>query len=91
MDTSEEEKRLVHQVRPVYPDVAQQSGIEGTVSMQVRINEEGAVERVNVLSGETALQGAAMDAVKQWRYQPFVLEGKAVPVITIINLEFRLQ
>jgi TonB family protein len=91
VDPVEQEKRRIHEVRPVYPDVARESGIEGTVSMRVLVNKDGGVERVDVLSGEQALQNAAVAAVRQWRYQPFMLEGKPVPVVTTVNLEFRMQ
>jgi len=49
------------------------------------------VEKVDVLSGEQALQSAAVDAVRRWRYQPYLLEDKPVPVVTVVNLEFRLH
>jgi TonB family protein len=91
LDPAEEQKRLIHQVRPVYPDVAQQAGISGTVSMQVLIGKDGAVQNVRVLSGESVLQHAAVNAVKQWRYQPYLLDGEPMPVITTVNLEFVLQ
>jgi TonB family protein len=91
VDPAEQEKRRVMEVRPVYPEIARQSGIEGTVSMRVLINKEGGVEKVDVLSGEQALQSAAVDAVRRWRYQPYLLEDKPVPVVTVVNLEFRLH
>jgi TonB family protein len=91
VDPADEETRRIHEVRPVYPEIARQSGIEGTVSMRVLINKEGNVEKVEVLSGEQALQTAAVAAVRQWRYQPFLLEEKPVPVVTVVNLEFRLH
>jgi protein TonB len=71
--------------------VARQAGIEGTVSMRVMINKEGAVEKVDVISGEQALQMAAITAVRQWRYQPFLLEGNPVPVVTTVNVKFQIQ
>ena len=91
MDPAEQEARRVKEVKPVYPDVARQAGIEGIVSMRVLINKEGAVEKVDVISGEQALQMAAITAVRQWRYQPFVLEGNAVPVMTTVNVKFQIQ
>jgi TonB family protein len=91
VDSADQMKRLTRQVRPIYPDVARQAGIEGTVSMSVVISEDGHVEQVKVLSGESALQSAAMDAVWQWRYQPYLLRGKPMKVVTIVNLGFRIQ
>jgi TonB family protein len=91
VDPAEQEARRVKEVKAVYPDVARQAGIEGTVSMRVMINKEGAVEKVDVISGEQALQMAAITAVRQWRYQPFLLEGNPVPVVTTVNVKFQIQ
>jgi TonB family protein len=91
VDPAEQETRRVKEVKPVYPDIARQAGIEGIVSIRVVINKDGAVEEVKVLSGEQALQQAAMNAVRQWRYRPFLLDGNAVPVVTIVNLKFQIQ
>jgi TonB family protein len=91
VDPAEQETRRVKEVKPVYPDIARQAGIEGIVSMRVVINKDGAVEKVEVQSGEQALQQAAITAVRQWRYRPFLLDGNAVPVVTIVNLKFQIQ
>lgn len=91
MDPAEQQKRLIVQTRPVYPEVAHTAGIEGTVSMRVLIGKEGGVEQINVLSGDQALRSAAMDAVRRWRYRPFLLDGEPVSVVTTVNLEFRLN
>jgi TonB family protein len=91
VDPEEQQSRLVKEVKPVYPGVARQAGIEGIVSMRVIINEEGAVKNVEVLSGEQALRQAAINAVWQWRYQPYMLNGNPVPVVTVINLKFQIQ
>ena len=91
VDPAEEQKRLQTQVRPVYPEVARIAGIEGTVSMRVLIGKEGKVEQIRVASGEEALRTAAMDAVRQWRYQPLLLNGEPVSVFTVVNLEFKLH
>jgi TonB family protein len=91
VNPAEQETRRVKEVKPVYPDIARQAGIEGIVSMRVVINKDGAVEKVDVLSGEEALQQAAITAVRQWRYQPFLLEGNPMPVVTVVNLKFQIQ
>lgn len=91
VDSAEQQKRLIHEVRPVYPDVARNAGIEGTVSLRVLIGKDGEVDQVTPVSGEQALQEAATNAVREWRYQPFLLDGKPVTVVTFVNLEFRLQ
>jgi TonB family protein len=91
VDPAEQETRRVKEVKPVYPDIARQAGIEGIVSMRVVISKDGAVEKVEVISGEAALQNAAITAVRQWRYTPFLLDGNPVPVVTIVNLKFQIQ
>jgi protein TonB len=91
VDPAEQQKRLIVQTRPVYPEVARNAGIEGTVSMRVLIGKEGSVEQINAVSGESSLRAAAMDAVRRWRYRPFVLNGEPVSVVTTVNLEFRLN
>jgi TonB family protein len=91
VDTVDQEARRVKEVKPVYPDIARQAGIEGIVSMRVVINKDGAVEKVEVLSGEQALRQAAETAVRQWRYRPLIMDGNAVPVVTIVNMKFQIQ
>ena len=91
VDPAEQQKRLIRQMRPVYPEVARIAGIEGTVSMRLLIGKDGKVQEVKVLSGEPALRNAATDAVRQWRYQPLVLDGEPVPVVTTVNLVFQMQ
>jgi TonB family protein len=91
VEPADQQKRLIREVRPVYPDVARNAGIEGTVSMRVLIGKEGNVDQISVLSGEQALLDAAQNAVRQWTYQPLLLDGKPVSVVTTVNLEFRLH
>jgi len=91
IDAAEEEKLRVQQVRPVYPPVARQAGIEGTVSMRILIDQNGKVTRVEPLSGESILQQAAVRAVRQWQYRPYVLNGQTVPAVTVVNVEFQLH
>ncbi len=91
VDPDEQQKKLVHSVQPVYPDVAKQAGIEGTVRLKVNVAQDGTVKAVNILSGEAVLANAAREAVQQWRYQPTVIEGKPVSVITTVTVEFRLK
>jgi TonB family protein len=91
VDPAEQQKRLIVQPRPVYPEVAHSAGIEGTVSMRVLIGKEGGVEQISVVSGEQALRNAAMEAVRRWRYRPFLLDGERVSVVTTVNVEFRLN
>ena len=73
---------LISQVEPVY------QGIQGAVVLNVEVSKEGTVENVTVLSGPPQLTQAAIDAVKQWRYKPTLLNGAPVPVITEVRVTF---
>jgi TonB family protein len=81
---------IASKVEPVYPDDAKAKNIEGTVMLNVDIDQEGNVERVELVSGHPMLAPAAMDAVLQWKYRPFVLRGEAVPVETTEQVKFVL-
>ncbi|MBI4479037.1 MAG: TonB family protein [Acidobacteria bacterium] len=82
--------KLVNQARPVYPPLARQARIQGTVRLEAVINKDGAIEELKVVSGHPLLIKAAQDAVLQWRYQPTMLNGVAVEVITTIDVNFTL-
>jgi len=77
-------------VLPVYPKQALLSKVEGIVLMQATVNQKGRVEKMKLVSGPSILGKAAMDAVKQWQYEPAVLNGKPVPSETEITLKFVL-
>ena len=81
---------LETKVDPVYPDDTKQKHIEGTVMLNVDIDREGYVGRVELVSGLPMLAPAAMDAVLQWKYRPFVLSGEAIPVETTVQVKFVL-
>lgn len=81
---------LVHNVRPIYPHIAIASRIEGTVVLHALISREGNVESLQVISGHPLLAGAALDAVRQWRYRPYVLNGQPVEVETQVTVNFTL-
>jgi len=85
------EGRLVHKVSPVYPESARLAGIQGTVVLQAVIGKDGLVHNVQVQSGPPTLVNSALAAVRQWRYQPYLLDGQAVEVETTINVKFTLQ
>jgi TonB family protein len=82
--------QLVSQVRPVYPPLAMSNGIQGMVVLQGRISKEGNPINLRVVSGNEQLQMAALDAVRQWRYKPYLLNGEPVEVETTINVVFHL-
>ena len=92
VDYNVQRRRILRPVaQPVYPEVAREAGIEGTVEMRVMIDEQGNVGDVRAISGEPVLVQAATDAVRQWKYRPFLLDNKPAKVVTVIKLEFKLQ
>jgi protein TonB len=86
-----EPRKLVH-VPPVYPTMAQQTHVQGTVTLEALIDVTGRVQNVKVLSSDhPLLNGAAMQAVQQWRYTPTELNGVPVPVLMTIFVRFTLE
>jgi protein TonB len=81
---------LIHKVQPSYPALARQARIQGVVVLQALIGKDGAIQNLHVVSGHPMLTGAALDAVKQWRYKPYFLNGEPVEVETTINVNFTL-
>jgi len=81
---------LVHQVRPVYPPLARSARIQGAVVLQAVIGKDGAIQNLRLVSGHPMLAPAAIDAVKQWRYKPYFLNGEPVEVDTQITVNFTL-
>jgi protein TonB len=82
---------LIYQVTPVYPFLAKQARVEGVVTLEAIITRQGAIQSLRVLSGHILLNEAALEAVKQWRYRPTLLNGEPVEVITNIVVTFRLN
>ena len=82
---------LEYRVVPDYPSAAHNAGISGTVLLLGKISKDGHVINLKVVSGPTILQGAAMQAVSQWRYHPYLLNGEPVEVMTTINVIFMLH
>jgi TonB family protein len=91
VDAADQQKRCTYAPRPEYPDEAQQAGIEGSVELRVLIDRDGHVEDVRGISGEQVLVNSAANTVRKWRYKPMMLDGKPVPVVTTVRLEFRLM
>jgi TonB family protein len=85
------EPRKLHSVPPVYPEDARKARVQGTVVLECTISPQGRVTDVRVLHGNPRLDQAAIDAVKQWAYTPALLDGKAVPVIMTVSVNFKLQ
>ena len=82
--------RALYQPRPVYPPLAVIARIQGTVVLQAIIGKDGSIQDLKVLSGPPLLVGAAIDAVKTWRYQPTLLNSEPVEVLTEIDVNFKL-
>jgi protein TonB len=82
---------LIHQVNPVYPPLARQARVQGVVVLEAVISKEGSIESLVVVSGHPLLNQAAVDAVKQWKYRPTMLNGDPVEVITTVTVTFTLQ
>ncbi len=84
--------KLVKKVNPVYPDEARKEGIEGAVILKVRTDEQGSIEKIKVLeSPHDLLSKAAVEAVKQWKYEPMLKKGNPVPIIFTVNMNFKLE
>jgi len=83
--------KIVNRVQPVYPPLARQTRISGTVRLHAIISKDGAIQQLEVISGHPLLQQAALDAVRQWRYQPTLLNGEPVEVDTTIDVIFSLN
>jgi len=82
---------LVRKVAPSYPVEAREQGIQGTVLLNAIIDEEGNISDLELISGDPTLAQAAIDAVKQWKYRPYLLNGNPVQVETHIQVNFTLQ
>jgi len=81
---------LIRKTIPSYPPIAKAMGIQGTVVLQATISKSGTIENLRVISGPAVLQQAAVDAVKSWRYSPYLLSQDPVEVETSINVIFTI-
>jgi TonB family protein len=84
------QQRITHKVMPEYPENARRAGLQGTVVLDAVVNADGTVTQLKVVSGPEALSLAAMDAVRWWRYQPYLVNGQPATVETTVSVEFRL-
>jgi TonB family protein len=84
-----DEGLLTQKVMPVYPLIASRIGLQGDVKLYAVISREGSIESLKLISGHPLLVAAAMDAVKQWKYRPYILNGDPVEVETYITVTFR--
>jgi protein TonB len=83
--------RAISRPQPIYPPIALQVRQQGTVRLEAIISRSGAIEELRLISGPPLLIEAALSAVRQWRYQPTMLNGQAVEVITTIDVTFTLS
>ena len=85
------EGNLIHRVEPQYPAIARQIRLEGAVVLKAIISREGKIEHIEVASGPALLAGSAAEAVRQWKYRPYLLNGEPVEVETQITVNFLLE
>lgn len=81
---------LIHKTVPQYPPIPRAMGIQGTVVLQATISKSGTIENLRAVSGPVMLQQAALDAVKTWRYRPYLLNKEPVEVETTVNVMFTI-
>ena len=85
------EGNLIYKVQPVYPPLARAARIQGAVVIRAVISRNGTIENLQTLSGHPMLVAAALDAVRQWRYRPYILNGDPVEVETQVTVNFSLS
>jgi protein TonB len=81
---------LVQKTAPVYPQMAREARVSGTVVIQATITKTGTVENLRAVSGPAMLRQSALDAVKTWRYKPYLLDGEPVDVETTVSVTFSM-
>jgi protein TonB len=84
------EDRLLHRVQPQYPADALARRVQGAVVLDLQIGGDGAVKNIAVVEGAAELADAAVEAVRQWRYRPYTVDGKAVEMQTRVTIRFTL-
>ena len=82
---------LIRKVNPNYPPLARQARIQGTVILQAEISKSGDIQNLRLISGHPMLAPAAIEAVKQWKYKPYLLNGEPVEVETQVQVNFTLS
>ncbi len=85
------EGNLIYRVQPIYPPLARAARIQGPVHLRAIISRTGIIENLQVIDGHPMLVGSAVDAVRQWRYRPYILNDEAVEVETQITVNFSLS
>jgi protein TonB len=85
------ESTIIYKTIPQYPAIAKAARQEGTVTLQAMISKSGTIEHLQVISGPPILQQAALDAVKTWRYRPYLLNDQPIEVETTVSVIFKLE
>jgi protein TonB len=88
VSTGAQEGRLIHRVEPRYPEIAKRTGRGGTVRLSVLVSTDGNVKKVKLIEGSPMFAMAAQEAVSQWKYRPFMLDGKPTEVETEVIVKF---
>ncbi|MBI1897835.1 MAG: energy transducer TonB [Acidobacteria bacterium] len=83
--------KLIRQPKPTYPPLARQARIQGTVRFNAVIGRDGSIQNLTLVSGHPLLVPSAQEAVRQWVYQPTLLNGEPVEVVTVIDVNFTLS
>jgi protein TonB len=91
IDSSAQLAKIIESVNPVYPPLARQTRIQGTVRLHTIIGTDGTIEQLEVMSGHPLLIQSALDAVRKWRYAPTTLNGQPVQVDPTIDVTFELN
>ena len=82
---------LLRRVEPVYPPLAKTARIQGQVVLHAVISKSGSIENLQVMSGHPMLVQSALDAVRQWKYKPYILNGEPVEVDTTVTVNYNLS
>jgi periplasmic protein TonB len=85
------EGNLIHRVEPLYPVIAKQIRLQGVVELRALVSSDGTIHQVQVVSGPAILAHAAIEAVNQWKYRPYYLNGVPISVETEITVKFTLN
>jgi periplasmic protein TonB len=83
--------KLVHDVKPEYPLLAQQARVQGIVVLEAQVDADGRVQTLRILRSIPLLDDAAMAAVRQWRYKPLLLNGQPMPFVLSVTVSFRIS
>jgi protein TonB len=81
---------LIHKVKPLYPEIAREARVQGPVVLRAVITKDGIVQQLQLVYGNPMLVASAIDAVKEWRFRPYRLDGQPVEIETTITINFHL-